>query len=1105
VKKTSSGPKTNYLVDGSASRYAQPVDSVNEKAVRAKIAAELRAQVGQYKNATQQMVVEDMAQTVEYFGAHSYVTEPASAMTPQYVPEPAPSLHQSQAAATTASPAYRVEEAEYETPWRKLQVLDGAVILLYLGAFFVLASIGLYVGLGAGTTIKALLVTLLTIIFYTGGMALFTHSKRLKPAGMAFVAIGMATLPMAGAAVYYYGLNKTNGGMVWSTTSVIAILLYAHAMYRLRSTFVSYMVVFSSLSVALSSITVLGLAPYYFIQAMGFAGVLFVVISRLLNQTDYGIREAYERSAMFLVPFSVGMSVLFVARVGWLQLSLSLFVGAGYYAYVWLSSAVYRVTYSSLAQVIGVAAILTGLYGISEDAKVVAVGSTVLAFVYMSAWLLWARIRSISDPYRIQIKILTLCLPLIAIVAFLQSPELLWASVALTALTSAVVYGHDRDGWSGIGWTAGVLALPALVGFLTLDTDPALSTIGLWYLGITALSVGFKLALDGSMRGADTVWQQVVLFFALTIAAGMQYGADNTIQLFVATVQVALLVLQSLRVPNQAAWLTTAALVQLAWISACIDDARLLTGYVAGIFAVNLALAQVKGKSVLHDWLAGFAALSLPVFYGLLVASPDWSMRAFFISYACLFSIFIGLRYMQKLINISVSSTVYLFALLTALVLSYFVGPLFGLVVSSIGIVVFLGVDKLENANALGYVAPLLTLGIFFHQDQTARLGFIGLAVATLVSLIIAGFRKRHYEIFLAVIGLLLLPWHAGTVIFDWNETVLCSVYLGISAVLIIKRQYFKSFASLSAFTPALQTGYIAALAIGVLYATTGSWQLLSTALFAAGLILTAVSYMEDSPVTIIGAFIFGYLSILRLTFGLDLSLTESVAIFIGLSQGTYWILRASGLDTARAAYARGFQLAVAVFIPFVGLGRGDQPIYPASLALFSGMLAKEVWVKSQGNREFSLLVLHSSILWFAYTLGVREVQVYSQSTALVIALFALWRRHREDTPSVINSYLWMSVLTFTIPMVWQAIASANVAYAYLVLFEHTLLIVVSIIYKRATFAWWGIAVVVASVLYQLRKLRYAALAFLGVFIISLAVYFLLRYNKPNDQIEKSK
>jgi hypothetical protein len=41
----------------------------------------------------------------------------------------------------------------------------------------------------------------------------------------------------------------------------------------------------------------------------------------------------------------------------------------------------------------------------------------------------------------------------------------------------------------------------------------------------------------------------------------------------------------------------------------------------------------------------------------------------------------------------------------------------------------------------------------------------------------------------------------------------------------------------------------------------------------------------------------------------------------------------------------------------------------------------------------------------------------------------------------------------------------------------------------------WGLYVAVGAVLYQLRGLGYAALAFLALFLIGLAVYKLQKYN----------
>ena len=283
------------------------------------------------------------------------------------------------------------------------------------------------------------------------------------------------------------------------------------------------------------------------------------------------------------------------------------------------------------------------------------------------------------------------------------------------------------------------------------------------------------------------------------------------------------------------------------------------------------------------------------------------------------------------------------------------------------------------------------------------------------------------------------------------------------------------------------------------MYCLFTDWQTMSGGLFIIGLLLTAISYLESAPPVIILSFLAGYGSILRYADGNNLSLNATIGLVIGLSQGVYWLLVFSKLDTLRAKYARYFQLAVGVIIPIIGLGYFERPIFPASLTFFSLMLTREIWSKGQSAKESALFIVHLSGLWWLYALGIGEIQVFTQSTAVVIAGFAYWRRKLQASPSIINQYLWTAVLTFTLPMVYQALASSDPKYSYLLLVEHVLLIVVSITLRRATFAWWGIAVTVAAVLYQLRKLRYVALAFLGAFIISLAVYFLLRYNKPEE------
>jgi hypothetical protein len=162
VKKLSKPPTQYNIVDSS---YTPPYP-VSEWEIRKKVAAEIRAQGSQYKTAGQKKVVEEMAQTVEYFASHSYVEEPVVSVDEQKIYQEVPQSAAAVPMASTVVPIAVQETIPYETPWKKLQLLDSVTILLYLGAFLLLASIGLYIGFGSGTAIKAVLALLITFVFY---------------------------------------------------------------------------------------------------------------------------------------------------------------------------------------------------------------------------------------------------------------------------------------------------------------------------------------------------------------------------------------------------------------------------------------------------------------------------------------------------------------------------------------------------------------------------------------------------------------------------------------------------------------------------------------------------------------------------------------------------------------------------------------------------------------------------------------------------------------------------------------------------------------------------------------------------------------------------
>jgi hypothetical protein len=517
------------------------------------------------------------------------------------------------------------------------------------------------------------------------------------------------------------------------------------------------------------------------------------------------------------------------------------------------------------------------------------------------------------------------------------------------------------------------------------------------------------------------------------------------------------------------------------------------------MFAYNAVVAQLKDSSVLHDWLSLGSLVSLPATYGLLVATPTWSTEVFMYTYGLIFVVLLAVRHLNRFYKREPLAFVYLGSLCATLILSYVVSPTHGIVVSALASLFLVYIERLENTTFFGYVATLPFLAIFLHPDADALLYSLAIVLFSLLNTALVIYRRRLYDAILAVAGVLILPWVYLLDVLQWTNSRIVWTYLTLSLVLIGLRWYVGTRERYRSIVPALQMGYLSSLILGLVFSVDVSWQVLAISLFCTGLLFTAISYIESTPWVIVLAFLCGYGSILRLTSGLDVGLTYTVLTLIALSQLSYWVLVLSKLDTKRAEYARSVQLFVASIIPLIGLGNPTRVIYPVALGCMAAMLTREMWHKGQDQREIALMVFHASILWGLFAVGVRELQVFTQSTALVIALFALWRRRMEDVPSIINRYLWVAVLMFTSPMVLQAILSSDSLYSYLLLFEQTLLIVVSVIFKRATFAWFGIAVLVGSVLYQLRQLRYAALAFLGIFVISLAVYFLLRYNRPDQ------
>lgn len=1066
----------------------------DESYVRAKVAAEIRAQEVLYKTASQKKVVEDMAATVEYFLTHPYSTEVSQEA---FVAQSAVDIAEPPLTSTSSSTESGriISQEEYVTPWKKMQVIDGAVILLYLGAFFVIASIGLYVAFGAGEKMKAILVILLAGLFYFSGVFLYRHSKRLRPAGQTFAAIGMATVPIAGAAVYYYAFRQHYGPMVWLLTSLTSLMLYSHALWLFRSPFISYMLVFSTISASLSTIPSLGLSQFYFIQAAGLTGLLSVLIARIMKGKI--VASAYDASAQFLVPFCMAVSLVYTAKIGWFNLAFSLGIGTAYYVYLTFSESKYRYYYGFVAQLAAIATILTSTYGVRENISHVAWLSVIIASVYAMIWVVKAARGLHDSPYRHQIRTLLMVLPVLSLVFTLGSKHALWAPVVAMFCAGALVYAYDHDEKSGLLWLLSLLGLPTLLGLWALPERLDNSVIAAMYFGLALLSWCVRQLMVQKTE-LDTVFGQLLLACGLGINALFMLGEPNGFQLVFALAQVTLISLETRKSEQGSTWLNVSAITHAVWLLAFIDDKKLLLAFIAFGIVFNSLISRLQVATKVHDWFASVYILCLPALYGWYIASPTLSARAFLAMYAVLFALILVTRLTFRFIDSMALTALYYSSLCTAIASAFVSGNhRLVLLVVCVAALVHLVLEKIEKAPAFGYMAPLIPFTFLCMDGNTPGQIMLVLGVVTGLSFVITLLRKRSHEAYITVLTSLVMPIYAGYAYKNYTSFYVAATFCAVALLCIVVRFVLRGRAI--ALMYPLRTGYMVAITLATLYCSALEWRQTSLVLFACGLLLTCITYLESWPFVVTIALLYGYASLFKFTSGVGVAFVAEMAIFIALTQSIYWLLIASRLDTIRARYARDLQIVIAGILPLVGVVYPTRPVVAVSLFGFSVLLLREWWSKGQSYREYALFAMHSAVLWVLYACGVRELQVYTQSTALIVALFAWWRRKLQDQYHIINSYLWTAVLFFTVPMVFQAISSAKPAYAYLVLVEHTLLIVISILFRRAAFTWWSIAVIVASVLYQLRTYRYAALAFLGMFIISLAVYFLLRYNKPDN------
>lgn len=211
--------------------------------------------------------------------------------------------------------------------------LDNINILLYLGAFLIVVSAGIFIGYNFGVLsglTKVLIIAAFAVVFYGTGIALYLKSPKLKPAGTTFTGIGLVLAPLVGLAAYNFIYNGQSVRAVWFVTSMVVLGLYLVSVKLVRQTYIAYLMAFVSLSLFESSVNLFNVPLYYLAWGMAIIALLFMLVGRRRGEWE-DLNQSFEICANVFLPVSLLLSYVMAQNNGYSQFGITLVLGSLFY------------------------------------------------------------------------------------------------------------------------------------------------------------------------------------------------------------------------------------------------------------------------------------------------------------------------------------------------------------------------------------------------------------------------------------------------------------------------------------------------------------------------------------------------------------------------------------------------------------------------------------------------------------------------------------------------------------------------------------------------------------------------------------------------------
>lgn len=412
------------------------------------------------------------------------------------------------------------------------QPIDNITLLLYFGAFLFVASVGLFVAFSnAGGALRTSAVALVTLALYASGIWIYNNRPKLKPAGLAFAGIGIAIAPLVGVAAYNY-LFLNQAEFVWLTTSIMCFLLYAHALFVLKNSLISYIFIFTFLSLFESSISMFSAPIYYFGWAMAAVGILLRALS-LWKGYMVELQESSRTSAQLFLPLAVLVSFVLVGSHGIGQLGISLLLAAMFYGLeAYQSTSSERENNAVIAHISLLSGIVSLAYSLSNNYLTTGIVLLLVCLVQLAIIFVISPVRVLPQNF----ASVSLVAAIAAIIFVFSSPVILLLAVINITISGYLIWLRQNRNDAFVLASLGLISIPLVFGQMVIE--PALviesqtmllGTAMLVNLSIFILSLNSKHNQEWLESGRSMYLIAVVSVIIAGLLASPVFGLAITI------------------------------------------------------------------------------------------------------------------------------------------------------------------------------------------------------------------------------------------------------------------------------------------------------------------------------------------------------------------------------------------------------------------------------------------------------------------------------------------------------------------------------------------------------------------------------------------------